>query len=496
MWQPTPGIALTLFEYAPEAILIVDYQDRRFLACNQKAQELLGYAAEELLALSPGALSPQRQVNGMLSAELIERDIQIATRKGSHVFDWMHKHKSGQLIPTEVRLLRLPDVGHPEKAIFRVSIIDLRPGFEAERKLSEREAYLTRILESPGLIVFSLDRQYCYTAFNSLHATVMKTIWGVSIHTGLSMLDCISNEKDRAKARTNFDRALAGEEFTVVEEFGDEERLRTWYEDFYSPQRSLDGTIEGITVFVKDITSQKRYEDRLAQQNAQLLQVNEELNTLVYHTSHDLRAPIASLQGLVSLLNIATETEQVKYKELINTQLMRLDRIIQDIIDLRRISTSELNPGRVMLHPFVQEIVEVTRFHSGNNYLSIHIEGPSDISISTDRYYLQIIISNLISNAFKYQDPNRKVPSLRIVFVPQPDGVTISVEDNGIGIPPIYQSRIFEMFFRATTQGSGTGIGLYIVKGALDRLGGRIRLSSVEGEGSTFEVYIPNQASI
>lgn len=124
---------------------------------------------------------------------------------------------------------------------------------------SEQPQVLLRaILESPpGIVIFALDTEYRYVAFNENHARTMKHIWGADIEVGLSMLDFIARDDDRNKAQRNFDRALQGESFTLIEEYGDERMNRRIYEDVYSPIRDANGAVVGLTVYLTDVTGRK-----------------------------------------------------------------------------------------------------------------------------------------------------------------------------------------------------------------------------------------------
>jgi signal transduction histidine kinase len=125
-------------------------------------------------------------------------------------------------------------------------------------RFQQSEAVLQGILESPqNIVIFALDRGYRYLAFNENHARTMKHIWGVDIRPGDSMLDLIGREDDRNKAKINFDRALGGESFTVIEEYGDERIHRRFFEDIYSPIRDEHGSVIGLTVYLTDITEQR-----------------------------------------------------------------------------------------------------------------------------------------------------------------------------------------------------------------------------------------------
>ena len=135
---------------------------------------------------------------------------------------------------------------------------------QSREKYHKDLVFLNTIFESPvDIIMFALDRNYCYTAFTQFHKKTIKMIWGVDIQIGMNMIELISNDEDRNKAKFNFDRALAGEHFIETEEYGDSTLQRTFYEDYYSSVKSSDGDIVGVAVFVIDVTHRKRAEKQL-----------------------------------------------------------------------------------------------------------------------------------------------------------------------------------------------------------------------------------------
>ena len=167
---------------------------------------------------------------------------------------------------------------------------------------TEQGYILQAILESPrDIVIIALDREYRYLAFNEAHRRVMKRIWNVDIRVGQDMLhEVVGRADDRARAKSSFDRALAGEHFVVVEEFGDEALDRRIYEDVYSPITDAAGAVVGLTIYLTDVTEQRRAQEKLAAYGRELevlvaerteaLRRNEELyRTLV------LNAPIAAM---------------------------------------------------------------------------------------------------------------------------------------------------------------------------------------------------------
>jgi len=155
---------------------------------------------------------------------------------------------------------------------------------------NNKSAQLKSILESPqNVVIFSLDASYCYTEFTQTHQATIKQIWGVDIAVGMNLLDIISDPADRAKAKANFDRVLQGDSFMLVEEYGNSSRLRTFYEDRYSPIFGNGGAVVGITVFVIDITERKRAEEELVKARDFHLQLLQNAPTLIWRAGTDAK---------------------------------------------------------------------------------------------------------------------------------------------------------------------------------------------------------------
>ncbi|RMF08404.1 MAG: PAS domain S-box protein [Candidatus Neomarinimicrobiota bacterium] len=157
------------------------------------------------------------------------------------------------------------------------------------RPSSDLASILHSIINSPqDVVIFALDRNYCYTAFNENHRRTIKQIWGTDIEVGLNMLEVIQDPADREKARVNFDRALAGDAFTLIEEYGAPPH-RYVYEDRYSPVRDEAGDIIGLSVFLTDVTEQQRTE-------AELKHIREHLEELVQERTAELRRTKEALE--------------------------------------------------------------------------------------------------------------------------------------------------------------------------------------------------------
>jgi signal transduction histidine kinase len=132
------------------------------------------------------------------------------------------------------------------------------------------------------------------------------------------------------------------------------------------------------------------------------------------------------------------------------------------------------------------------QFMPGYERITKEIELHGDTDFYSDNYRLSLIVNNLVSNAIKYADPSKNDSFIKITIVVDAKKASITFRDNGIGIEDNYTQKVFNMFFRATTKNEGAGLGLFIVKEAVDKLEGKIDLESKSGEGTVFKIEIPN----
>lgn len=226
-----------------------------------------------------------------------------------------------------------------------------------------------------------------------------------------------------------------------------------------------------------------------------LKKANTELDTFLYRSSHDLRAPLTTILGIVEVLKI--EENKVKtsqYLELINERVDQADNVIKDIITLRKgqklgLNLKELNISEEitkeydMLRSPIKEMPE----------LLMEIEG--DQTINTDLERLHTVLTNILSNSIKYHKYNQKHPWIKVKSARNEDGIELTISDNGTGIDEKHLKHIFEMFYRANKSSTGSGLGLYLVKDALNVMKGSIEVNSVKDIGTDFKIFIRNLES-
>lgn len=205
---------------------------------------------------------------------------------------------------------------------------------------------------------------------------------------------------------------------------------------------------------------------------------------------HDLKGPINSLIALYQLVEheFGQDEEVMEYFRHYHQGITCLHRTLHDLLTLSRIQQAEPVLKPVSLPKMVEECL--LSFRNLPSFYKIRFKKEIDIEeIFTEENLLRTIVQNLLENAIKYSC--EKDPVVRIMACRHKKGFWLKVSDNGIGIPESLQSRVFDRFFRATTQANGSGLGLYLLREAVTRLKGEVKLQSKEEKGTTVSVFIP-----
>lgn len=250
------------------------------------------------------------------------------------------------------------------------------------------------------------------------------------------------------------------------------------------PVHMEDQTIGIFGVYV-DISEQKKIEQELKIRNT-------ELDNFVYKVSHDLRAPLSSILGLVNLANMpGNDDNPGMYIQLIGQKVEQLDHFISDVLSHSKNLKQDITIHKVDLKQIIDNTFTDLSYLQGANQIRKEIE-ISGTDFYSDRWRLAEVFRNLISNAIKYRRLNIEAPTVRIVVKITEQEADISFSDNGIGIEPDKLLNIFDMFYRASTQSEGSGLGLYIVKNAVEKLRGQIDVFSKPLKGTEFKIILPN----
>lgn len=239
-----------------------------------------------------------------------------------------------------------------------------------------------------------------------------------------------------------------------------------------------------------DVTSIKETASQIISQNRNLEKTNLELDQFVYSISHDLRAPLLSIKGILDLFDDrATDESKKLYLEMIEESVNRLDDNILDILNFSRNSRLEISFEPIDIKSEIQKIISDLD-HINKSTVDLNYFQEDHLNFKSDLFRIRIILKNIISNAIKYSKES-DITKIVVNVYSENNKTVIEIADNGIGISDEHLNKIFEMFYRATNKSIGTGLGLYITKEMVQKLDGKIDVQSKLGQGTSFKLTFP-----
>ncbi|HEX8528700.1 MAG TPA: PAS domain-containing sensor histidine kinase [Cytophagales bacterium] len=404
-------------------------------------------------------------------------------------------------------------------------------------QLSSAYATLTAIVENIPDALVAIDPDYQVVLVNSKARDSFRASVGRSVARGQNLLEILSDAPLVARQfREYWQNALAGAVYSRLHQFEAGAGTVRYYESQYSPIRDAAGHVTGALTVGRDLTekyrqqqqletlleNQQRLNGQLESQNKALLAQEEELaatneelrlqreelaqtvealehrnfelDQLIYKTSHDIRSPLTSVLGLINVMHLEPDRAQwMGYLQHIENRVLTLDRFLQAMIHYAKVSRTALEVQRIDFAAILEATCRNLAYMNGFEQVRIELESNhAQVPFYGDRFRLEVVFANLVSNAVKYQRRNVPDRFLRISVHAAEGEVQLQFTDNGMGIHPDYQTRLFQMFYRATDQASGSGLGLYIVKQSVEKMGGTIRLESRYGEGTSIFITLPN----
>jgi PAS domain S-box-containing protein len=244
---------------------------------------------------------------------------------------------------------------------------------------------------------------------------------------------------------------------------------------------------------IVNISRQKKSEENLRNANLLLIKTNKELDRFVYSASHDLKAPLSSLLGLINVIELDNPSNLHMYLDKMRVSIHKLDAFIKEIIDYSYNSSKKAVNEEVNLKELFDESYEQYKYLSNATKINLITDWNQKKPVFSDPRRIKIILNNLVSNAIMYSNPEVDEPYIKVSTETVDNHCVLTIEDNGIGIGSEHLNKIFEMFYRGTDISGGSGLGLYIVKETIAKLQGNISVNSEKNKGTTFKITLPNQ---
>ncbi len=252
-------------------------------------------------------------------------------------------------------------------------------------------------------------------------------------------------------------------------------------------------TSNGLLVYLRCISKRKNIEKKLQDKNEELLKINHELDNFVYRAAHDLRGPLASVLGLINITKIEDSADKkVEYLDKMTGCINNLESVFDNIVHYSRNSSLFVQSDEINFDLLFDEIFSQLHYIKGADNVTRNLVIKQNAPFHSDQSRIKDALQNIIINAIHYQKTNIANPFVKINITTDYEKVRIIIEDNGNGIPKEHVSRIFNMFYRASEQSNGSGLGLYVVHEIIKKLGGTIKVKSQLKIGTTFTIDIPN----
>jgi signal transduction histidine kinase len=247
-------------------------------------------------------------------------------------------------------------------------------------------------------------------------------------------------------------------------------------------------SLSSAAIMIRNLANSKK---KIIEQNENLQVINAGLDKFVFNVTHDLRSPLASLVGLIDLIDDETDLDQIKeYTLMMKGSLEKQDRFINEMLTFIRSKHIGVNKTECSLTTIVDNVISQNNYYSGGKEIMFYKELELT-QIQSDALKLQVILNNLVSNSVKYSDWKKPEQWVKVKSYRSDTQMIIEVEDNGLGIRQKDQERIFDKFYMSGDNKRSSGIGLYLVKDAVTQLNGKIEVQSEPGLCSKFMVSIP-----
>lgn len=314
--------------------------------------------------------------------------------------------------------------------------------------------------------------------------------------SGREAIHTLMHPEDREYHRAWLQEFLAKGEGKYVHQWrllGSDDEYR-WFRSAGTIFRNAQGTPSRMIGVISDVSEAKAAEEERERLIIELEHKNAELERFTYTVSHELRSPLVTLSGFVGVLQEDLERQDADAVESdcqeIMTAVRKMGTLLDNLLELSRLGRVSHPHEEIALLELVEESLTLLQSRIDCAGIEVKIDGELPI-IGGDRVRWQQVIQNLLENAVKYRSPEK--PQIEIGAIESPDRPpVIYVKDNGIGIEPKYQQRVFGLFEKLDPRSEGTGVGLALVQRIVQLQGARIWLESAgKGQGSTFYIEVP-----
>lgn len=471
-----------ILEKIKDPIFVTDVNGH-IIYWNSESEKLFEYNASDVSGKNYGLLYPEID-----KVKVSEELIHILSGK---LDTWLNKliSRNGRIIWVENKTSLIRDESNHIQSVVRV-IRDISKNREFLNQQNENYNKLNAVFNNVEESIILLDKELNIKTFNLLSSRQFGQLMGLELRENKPILDYFPADM-RNDLSVQLSEALQNKKISFEMPFRFSPQSVFWYNFHISSTVDEQGQPNGICLSMVNITERKQSDEKFHVQYQEVEKTNMELDRLVKILSHDLRAPMNSMTGLINLAKEEKDPAEFgTYLTMMEKSIKKLERFTNDVINsLRTRGNKEIK--EVVLFEMTGELFNELKFSPNAKNINFQNIIPNDLIIKTDENLLRIILGNLLSNSIKYFDPLKEKPFVKISASVYESLVEIMVEDNGIGIATEHQGKVFETYYTINQSDENKGLGLANVKNAVEKLQGNIQLISEPGQGTKFIVSLP-----
>jgi PAS domain S-box-containing protein len=482
-----------LFDSNPHPVWVYDLKTFAILDVNHSAVRNYGYSREEFLSLTIKDIRPPEDVPAVLeSAANVPQDTETTSV-------WKHRKKNGKLIDVEIVSHPLVYGGRNARLVVATDITMRKKAEEALRQSEERFRLL--VSEVTDYAILMLDPEGRIASWNA----GAERIKGYQAHEIIGQhfsrfypTEDVEGGKPVYELKVTRERGRFAEEGWRVRKDGS----RFWAHVVITALRDATGQLRGFAKVTRDITEHKRTQELIMLAKEEAERASKFKDQFLSTMSHELRTPLNAVLGFSDLLADerygALNDRQQRYVSHIHSGGRHLLRLISDILDLSKIEAGrmELTLEDVTVTSAFAEVTSSLYPLAEKKSQALQSQVEPDLHVHADAMRFKQVLMNLVGNAIKFTPERGRI---ELTARQVDDQVRVEVRDNGPGIPPEQQQRIFEAFYRLSQSGNtteGTGLGLAITARLVELHGGKLGIESQTGQGSCFYFSLPLVATV
>ncbi|SHJ56807.1 PAS domain S-box-containing protein [Maribacter aquivivus] len=375
---------------------------------------------------------------------------------------------------------------------YRGTSMDITKSVLAEEALKESQEKFSKAFQTNLMGMLMLDAERKVIEANEMAYVILNTkpqnlIGKTIVESGEIFIN--EDERERLWQKLNTEGEIVNQEYKIELKNGSKKTLLLSMAPLYLNNK------KSYLVNIFDDSKRKEAESNLETQFHELQKTNSELDSFVYSASHELRAPLSSVLGLINLIQLEDINPKLfQHLSMMEKSIERLDDFIKDIIEYSRNKHLAIKLDSINFSTLIEHSLQSLWYLENTDKINIEVSVNNKIEFVSDSKRISIILNNFISNAIKYHDVTKNDAAIWINVKTNKKEAVLIIKDNGVGMEDDQLEKIFEMFYRVSSKVMGSGIGLFIVKEVLSKLNGTIDVKSKIGKGSTFTLKIPNES--